>query len=240
MLLDSSHTVKMKNQNLVSVGIMCLLLSACGGGTNSDSATPATTPTDGSQSAAQLAGSGQICSVQGSVGTVFTGKGVTRVLTLGSSGTYTYNVYFTDNVGCSTAQNAGGNNIATLSQSGTFTLSGIANPPGSATKVTFTSSTNTLTVYSGSDAGSFATWLNGCTPNPGFNTGGTSTHSVSGLTCTNNASYALANPPTNTLSTKTILGLSGTTMNSGPRTDVWSPGQVAFPAAFTETYLSWH
>lgn len=104
-------TLRFHSILVISALLSGVALTAC---QEEEKTTPATTtPTDGSQSAAQLAGDGLACSVLSSSGTQLDGLGYTRSLTLNANGTYSYYVYFSDHVGCTTSMAAGGSNVAT-------------------------------------------------------------------------------------------------------------------------------
>lgn len=203
---------------------------------------------DGSQTAAGLAGSGSTCSVfAAGSGTSLTGKGYTRALTLNADGTYTYTVYFSDHTGCTIPNTAGGSNIATYYQIGTFAVSGIATSPSNATKITFTPTTQQLTVRpssapgTGGEAAAMRDWLNGCSPSPGF-TGGAadSTKSVADIaSCgTNGGTHNLGDPLFSGAVISQIGYKSGSNLDTGARGNIWTPGALGttFPTSFTETW----
>lgn len=201
-----------------------------------------TTPTDGSQTAAQLAGTGVSCAVFSGAGSALNGKGYTRSLTLNADGTYTYAIYFSDHTGCATAFASGGNNIATYYQAGIFTVGGTAGTPSTATKITFMVGSGNMIIRA-SDAGpgaALATWINAhCTANPGFNTSADSTKNFEGLVCVGDGTYNFPNPPASTATAENIGYFDGTDYKSGALTDFWSPGAGGFPSSYTETFTAW-
>lgn len=211
---------------------------------------PAVVANDGSQTAAGLAGNGQKCETFSGVGSNLTGKGYTRFLRLEASGAYYYAIYFSDNTGCATSQTAGGNNIATYSQTGTFSVGGTAGTPATATKITFTAVSSTIVarpknpdnVTNNSVAGDLITWLNSCTPTPGFSTTATSTKSVANLVCTN-PSHSLPGFPSDGSSYTNIGYNPGDgSFSAGSRDNIWSPGTLGtstFPGTYTETWGTW-
>ena len=232
-----------------------LLLVSCAATTDSSPAAPvAATPTDGSQNASQLAGTGQFCTTDASLGTALGGMGTTHYFVLGADGTYTYNAYFSDHTGCQTAQNSGGNNVATYTQSGTYTVSGTAGlSPSTITNIIFTMTTSSMTVYATTNAlaQDIVAWMNaGCAPSPGF-TNSTNSKSLNGNTCTGSGGLGLGTYSAVVLpiSGGGIAGSpnpfynvgynAGSTFPMGARQDAWRPGKTAYPASVTETYLGW-
>lgn len=208
------------------------------------------TTSDGSQTAAQLAGSGIVCETfPGGSGTSLSGKVYSRFLTLQANGTYAYSVYFSDAAACANSQVTGGNNIATYIQGGTWSVGGIASSPSTATKITFTPLTIQMTVRPGTyvgnaQAGAMRDWLNTCVPSPGFTVGAVdSTKSIDGITCgTNGGTHVFANPPFLS-STYSNIGYNpgDGTFSAGARDDIWSPGSLGttFPGSYTETWNPW-
>lgn len=176
---------------------------------------------DGSQTAAGLAGSGQNCAI-----------------------------YFSDSTGCATSQTSGGNNIATYSQSGTFSVGGTAGTPSTATKITFTATTSTIVIRPknadnttfNSVAGDFITWLNACTPTPGFSTTVTSTRTVDNLVCTDNSHLLPGFSVSGSSYTNIGYNPGDGSFSSGARDNIWSPGTLGtstFPSTYTETWGTW-
>jgi hypothetical protein len=245
-----------KTSLIVSVSLLLstLVFLACGADPN---ATPASavvaapTPTDGSESAAQLAGSGQFCTVDSSLGSELGGMGNTHTLILSAGGTYTYETFFSDHTGCSTSTNSGGNDIATYSQSGTYAVAGTAGlSPAAITKIAFTMTSATMYVYAAGNttAQAMATWMNGsCSPSPGFSLSATSGASLNGNTCVGSGSFNAVVLP---ISGGGISGSPNpfynvgynsvsTSLNMGARQDAWRPGGTTYPGSVTEAYLLW-
>lgn len=207
--------------------------------------TPTTTPsTDGSQTATQLAGSRSYCgTLTAGAGSALSGMGYNRSLTLNAGGTYSLSIYFTDNVGCTTAQNAGGNNIASYHSSGTFVTEGAPVMPSMGTKVTFTVTSATMTAYPTNVAAqNLRDWFNsGCGASPAFTSGATtSTRTFTGLTCVGNGSYELPTPPIVGATFKNIVYSVGNgTLTSGARENVYTPGSATHPTSYTDTWINY-
>lgn len=235
----------MKNKYIQFCLMTLLIFTSCSKKTDGSSPSgTTTTTTDGSQTIAQLAGSGSACDTLSGVGTALSGTGATRLLTLNTDGTYAFAIYFSDHSGCVTSQNTGGNNIATYSQSGTFALSGTAGTPTTGTKITFTVGAASMTAYpTNATSQAFRDWMNTCTPSPAF-TGGatTSSRTFTGVTCaTGSPNYIFTNPANVSATALNIVYNDGSgTFQSGTRVDVWRPGTGSFPAAYFDNYLTWH
>lgn len=235
----------MKTKNLTGTLLAVLLLTtSCAKKAVEEALTAGAPATDGSQTAAGLAGTGQVCDVLASSGSAMNGLGVVRYLVLGADGSYNYSIYFSNHVGCVTSANSGGNNIATYSQSGTFAVGGIATAPSTATKITFTPTSSTMTLRAGTysaDATEIAlkAWLNGCTGGSLAYAGADSTQSVVNSTCAATGNVSLAGTFPFTGITYSNIGYkSGSNLDSGTRSDIWSPGAVGttFPSSYTETW----
>ncbi len=205
-----------------------------------------TTPTDGSQTAAQLAGSGQYCELVSG-----TGAGgpyaVTKSLTLNADNTFAYTVYFTDQTACSTTQNAGGENITSLFVTGLWTVGGTNTTPSTGTKILFTVGATNVTVYAGAgpaqaNAIDMASFLNTCSSIPAFSTNSTSSRTLTGDTCTGGGGFtAVTLPALNDVLNNTAYNNGTTNFQIGLSTaeDVWRPGGSNFPTAYTNTYYYW-
>ncbi|MFZ3231892.1 MAG: hypothetical protein WA160_16920 [Pseudobdellovibrio sp.] len=235
----------MRTKNLTYTLFMALLLTTSCSKKAVDAALAAATPaaSDGSQTAAGLAGSGTYCMVLTGTGTNLDGTGATRYLSLTADGTYTYSIYFSNHVGCTTPAVSGGLNIATYTQSGTFAVGGIATSPSTATKITYTATSMIITLRPVSQADAktdaLGTWLNQCTVHPNFSAVADSTHSVAGLTCTNvGGATTLPSFPLTSAAFSNIGYKSGTNLDTGARSDIWSPGALGttFPSSYTETW----
>jgi hypothetical protein len=207
--------------------------------------TPTTTPsTDGSQTATQLAGSRSYCgTLTAGAGSALSGMGYNRSLTLNADGTYTFSVYFTDNVGCTTAQTAGGNNLATYHSAGTFVTEGTPGTPSTGSKVTFTVTSATMVAYPANVAAqNLRDWLNsGCGASPAFSSGTTtSTRTFTGLTCTGNGSYELPTPPiVGAIFKNIVYNVGNGTFTSGARESIYAPGSATYPTSYTDTWINY-
>jgi hypothetical protein len=234
--------MKIKNIKVVSILFsMALALSAC---TPTATTTTTTTPTDGSQSAAQLAGSGTFCLTDTTIGGTLA---YTRYLSLAANGTYSYAIYFSDAGSCATAQNTGGNNIATYTQGGTYAVGGTATTPSTGTKIVYTVTSASMTTRKGTYGGNatlsaLVTWMNAnCSPSPGFSTIADGAISVLGNSCTVSGSFAAVTLPASSATYDNTVYRSGTSFFSGVSTsqDIWRPGGTTYPTSYTQTYLTW-
>lgn len=231
----------MKLRFLAIATLATLSLTAClQQAEDTATTTPSTTPTDGSQSASQLAADSQICAQLGSVGTTYANKYYRRALKINANNTYTYDVSFNqDTTACAIPTTPNGSQqIFVYSQSGTFTLNGIATSPSDATKITFTPLAQSLTVRSGYDGGALAGWLNGCNSAPTWSTSGSSTQSVNGNACTPTGGYALGDFPVNGAAIYNVIKKS-TTLQTGSRINLYNPGAFtsgSVGTTYAETY----
>lgn len=207
---------------------------------------------DGSQSMSQLAGMGTFCSVESSLGTALGDKGAIKSLLLNANGTYTYAVYYSDHVGCATAQASGGNNVATYTQSGTFAVSGAAattSPIG--TNVIYTVVSTSLTIHATTSAAqALANWMNGnlgggsgCS-NMGGSFSGSTNSALSmdnGVNCvgTMDGAYSGVTFPAPGDVFKNINLNTGSVLESSARAGSWRPGTSSFGTSYSEGYLSW-
>ena len=235
--------------HLISMLFVSSLLFACAkkdSGTSPTTDTTTTTPpTDGSQSVAQLAGTGTFCNTDSTIGGAYA---YTHSLTLNADGTYGYSIYFSDAASCATAQNTGGNNYATYTQAGTFTVGGTATTPSTGTKITFTVGSASLIIRSltyGAIPQNLANWMSTgghCAPNPGFSASADQTKSVQGNTCVGAGSYSAVVLPAVGDTFNNVVYSPGTSMlNAGVSSgqDTWRPGGSSFPTSYTQSYLSW-
>jgi hypothetical protein len=224
--------------------LFVLSLISCAPKKVEEEAASTTPTTDGSQTAAQLAGSGVYCGVfGGSDGSSLSGLGYTRSLTLTAGGAFSYSVYFSDATGCSSNLGPGGNNIATYSQSGTYVVGGTAGTPSTGTKITFTVTSATMTAYpSNATAQSLRDFFNSnCNMSPTFTTGTTtSTRTFTGVTCTATSAYGLGLVPASSAQLYNIGYNDGSgSFVMGSRSDIFGPGAGYFPTSYSETWLSW-
>lgn len=220
------------------------MMTGCGGGEETPAAsTPATTPSDGSQSASELAGYFQKCFIFSGSGTALNGKAYVLNYSVTSGGAYSYNLFFSDSTSCATAMNSGGNNIATYTNEGTFSVKGTNTLPAtSATKVEFTQTVSQLVVRpTYAEGATLRDFLNTCTGLSSTFTGGAtaSTRSMSGVTCPWDATFNLVNPPTlNVVKYQTWYN-DGTSLNAGARTDLWGPAAGSYATSYSETFTKY-
>jgi len=209
---------------------------------SADSTTTTSTPTDGSQSAAQLAGTGTFCATDSTIGGTYA---YTHSLTLNSNGTYTYTLYFSDATSCATGQNTGGNNFATYSQSGSYVVGGSTGTPSTGTKITFTVTSGALTIRPGSynetATQNLITWINSCSGTLSFSTSVDQTKSVNANSCSGSGSYTAVTIPANGDTFTNTVYNGGTILYAGVASgqDVWRPGGASYPNSYTQQYLSW-
>ena len=226
--------------------LVVLVLSTLNCAKKEDGVSPGTEAdvptTDGSQTIAQLAGSGSFCTVDTSVGGTYAHV---YSFTLVADGSYSYSVYMTDAASCATAQNSAGNNYATYSQHGTFVVQGTAGTPTTGTKVTFTVVSATMTVRSGTYgtvAQDLATWMNSqCSPNPAFSTVSDQTKSFLTHSCNGSGAYtAYVFPAAGDTFTNTVYN-SGTVLEAGLSSgqDLWRPGGSTYPSSYSVSFLGW-
>lgn len=201
------------------------------------------TPTDGSQSAAQLAGQGQYCSVVSGIGGSYA---VLKTLTLLADNTFTYYVHITDAGSCFSNEIAGGNNSSTFYMAGAWTVAGTNTTPSTATKVIMTVGSSNLIVYALAgggqpEAAAMANFLNTCTPNPAYSNNTDNTKTLNGNSCGVNGLYAGVTFPTVGDTLNTIAYNDGSTLQVGLSTgeDLWRPGGTTFPSSYSNTFYSW-
>ena len=228
---------------LASSCLTLAALSACGGGAQSDPSTTTPVISDGSQSAAQLAGYGYTCALFTSgAGTTLNGKAFDRYISLAADGTYTYSFHITNGTACTAGHPSGtGYNVvaAQLNVSGTYVVGGTNTTPSTATKVTLTPTSQRLTIYnpaSNATALDIANWANGyCnTFDAGFSTTATSGANIQSGNCTAATTVFLGTPPVITAG-KNIFYRT-TNFQTGTPTSMWSPDAGSFPTAYTTTW----
>ncbi len=204
------------------------------------------TPTDGSQSAAQLAGGASLgglrCDDETTVGGTYAAL---KQLTLNANGTYTYNVFFSNSATCATTFATGGNNIATLYTAGVWTVAGTNTTPSTSTKIVFVVGSANMIVRSATYAATaqpLADWLNSCTPSPAFNNAADETKSVAGISCGGSGQYAAVDiPDVNDVLNNIGYNPGGGSFslgNSAGQT-VWFPGGTTFPSSYGFTLTYW-
>lgn len=196
---------------------------------------------DGTQSMAALAGDGQYCEVTTTLGGTYA---ATYYLKLYATGTYDYSLYLSDSATCSTTQNAGGNNYATYSHSGTYTLNGAANISGTGTKITFVPTSQSMTnrgaTYA-TRANALGTWMNTCSYSPGFSMSTTETKTLNQHVCTASNGFSAVDFPVNNASYTNVVYKTGSVLQLGAPSSstVWNPGGTSTPTSFSKTYLGW-
>ncbi|MES2800921.1 MAG: hypothetical protein V4654_00385 [Bdellovibrionota bacterium] len=205
-----------------------------------------TTPTDGSQTAAQLAGGASLgglrCDVETTVGGTYA---AVKQLTLNANGTYTYSVFFSNSATCATAFASGGNNIATLYTAGVWAVGGTNTTPSTSTKIVFVVGSANMIIRSSTytaTAQPLATWFNTCSPNPGFNTAADDTQDVAGVACGTSGQYAAVTIPAANATLNNIgYNPGGGSFSLGNSTGqtVWYPGGSSFPNSYGFTLGFW-
>lgn len=200
-----------------------------------------TVPSDGSQTVAQIAGSGQYCeAIPGFQGA---NRAISRSLTLNADNTFSYVVYFSDRTTCSTGQTAGGSNTATVAVAGAWTVGGTNTTPSTGTKIAFVVGSTNMWIYADHPEGSaLASWINtNCSGTLNYNTSAYSSRTLNGNTCTGNGTFdATTFPAVNEALSNTAF-FDGSSLQIGLSTseDVWRPGGSSFPTAYSRTYLYW-
>lgn len=201
------------------------------------------TPSDGSQSAAELAGYGYTCALfDSSAGSTLNGKAYDRYIKLYADGTYDYSFHITNATACAFGHPDGtGYNVvaAQLNVSGTFTVGGTNGIPTTATKVALTPTSQRLTLYnpgSNSTALDIASWANAnCnTFDATFSTSATSGANITAGNCTTNSSVFLGTPPI--VTTGTNIFYRTTNFQTGTPLSIWSPDAGSYPSAYTTTW----
>jgi len=142
--------------------------SACGGGASDStdaSTTPAaTTPTDGSQSAADLAGYGYHCTdISSTYGSTLNGGSLESYIQLNSNGTWFMQTHFY--TGSCSYNHGTGTDLTQMSVSGTYTVGGTNTTPSTSTKITFRPTSQSMQIWnpqSNSKALAIANWANHC------------------------------------------------------------------------------
>lgn len=209
--------------------------------TTTETPVDSTPAADGTQTMAALAGDGQYCEVTTSLGGTFA---ITRYLSMTSSGTYSYSLYLSDSTSCATTQNAGGNNYATYTQSGTFTLNGAANISGSGTKITFVPTAQSMIIRTGTyttRGAALATWMNTCSYSPGYSTTANDTKTLNQHVCTASNNFSAVDFAVNSASYTNVVYKNGTTLQMGTPSSFspWTPAGTSVPTSFSNTYLGW-
>lgn len=193
------------------------------------------------QTMAEIAQAGYACSTESALGSELSSNGMIHQLVLQSDGSFLYSVTITNgtnSTGCANSIDSNGTEIATYTVSGTYTVNGGVSASGTtATEVAFTITSADVTLQSGSDAEktAFASWLeNHCSIS--FNPNTTSAQSVLGATCTAITGFSAVNLPTSGEVVYNLGDNTGSVLEIGPRTNMWSPGAASYPSTLTESY----
>lgn len=230
----------MKTKSLIVLVLILFLFTACEEGATGEDSGSSVAPSDGSQNASQLAGTGVACQSATGTGSVFGSKNYRRSLALNANGSYSYDVRFAlDNTTCITNKIPDGSQeVLVYSQSGTFAVNGIAATPSDATKITFTPLAATLTIRSTMDSGTLATYMNTCSYSQNFPTNADSTKTMNGNVCNPSGSYAFGDFPVLNSPIYNIIQKAGT-LRTGSRINIWNPGaytQGGVATSYSVTY----
>lgn len=233
-------------KTLKTLLVVSLLLTASCTKEELEAIADGTTPTDGSQTAAQLAGGASLgglhCDEETTVGGTYAAL---KQLTLNANGTYTYSVFFSDAATCATASATGGNNIATLYTAGAWTVAGSNTTPNTSTKIIFVVGSANMIIRAGTYGATgtpLANWLNSCTPSPAFNNAADNTKSVVGISCGVSGQYAAVDMPdvNDTLNNIGYNPGGGTfSLGNSAGQTIWAPGGTSFPNSYGFTLTYW-
>ena len=225
-----------------SLCLSTLILAGCGGGTTDGGSTDpgtVTTPTDGSQSVTALSGNAISCALLTSAaGSNLNGLAYTRSLTLSTNGTYTLTTDLTDGTSCLAGHQSGGSGVVyfQINASGTWTVGGTNTTPSTSTKMTFTETAQTFTIYSPTSpniAYQIAVWANACTgQTSGFSLTATShSNGFFGGICSANGGINLgASAALNTIGYN--VGYRNSTLQTGTLANIYDMNAGSYPTSY--------
>jgi len=242
-------------KTLITIFVMAVI-AGCGHSSSTDSDNGNNTNQGGNQTplvtAAQLSGGSLVywfgtCSSMASMGAATVNMSYDTTFAFHNDGTYNYTVNVYSDTACGTA---GGGTFFTYNMSGNYMMGAAATGVTGATQISFSRSSELLTVYSHSTVGasSWAGYLNSyCTggATPAFNTTTDSAQDPFGFVCAHSGTapvFTFPNFPNSNAASYNVVSLNTTaspqTITMSLPADLWFPGNPSYPASasFTLTH----